>query len=126
MNIRGFGTGVHWNGNRNGRPKKVFHRDSFTDELFFKQKERISSIVDNLFVHAENNEPWAMKLVLEYFLTKPKNDDSGEPDNKINPLVAKVVDVLNEDELLLVRNVLANAVEREQLKKEESVDKDLL
>lgn len=71
----GFKSGKDWNGNRKGAPKKEFRRDDFTDELFLERKEDIRSVTERLFIHAKDDKPWAIKLVFEYFLTRPKNRD---------------------------------------------------
>ena len=82
VGVKGFQKGAAWNGNRNGAPKKQFHRDDFTDELFHKYKDRIDIVADRLTTYAIEGNPWAMKLVCDYFLTRPKNRDEFENTNQ--------------------------------------------
>lgn len=85
-----FKSGAEWKGNSNGRPKKSYCRDDFTDEIFLERKDDIRIVAEKLFVHAKNDSPWAIKLVLEYFLTRPKNKESAEESANNNELVDKL------------------------------------
>ena len=100
----GFKSGKDWKGNAKGAPKKEFRRDDFTDEIFTERKEDIRAVTDRLFFHAKTDQPWAIKLVFEYFLTRPKNrDDYG------NDLHANIVDKLAEipnDRLVEIQGIL--------------------
>lgn len=91
----GFKSGKEWNGNKKGAPKKEFRRDDFTEELFAESKDDIRKVKNRIIFHALNDEPWAIKLVCEYFLTKPKSRDDFETDVHAK-IVGKLVDLPNE------------------------------
>jgi hypothetical protein len=80
-NLIPFKSGADWKGNRYGRPKKKFLRDDITNTLFLNHKEDISKVVEQVFDNAKAGDPWAMKLVFEYFLTKPKVPDEPQEDD---------------------------------------------
>ncbi len=110
--IYAFKSGVEWKGNRNGRPKKVYCRDDFTDEIFLDRKEDIRVVAERLFVNAKDDKPWAIKLVLEYFLTRPKNKESAEDTANNNDLVEKLKTIPSA-KLVAIHKMLSEEIEGE-------------
>ena len=100
----GFKGGQNWNGNAKGRPKKVYSRDDFTNELFLESKDDIREIKNKIFAHAKNGDVWAMKLVWEYFLTKPKVKEEEEADH--NKAVVEGLTAISIEKLKRVQDIL--------------------
>lgn len=94
-----FKPGVAWNGNKLGRPKKNFSRDSFTDELFEESKDDLRDIKNLLMKCAKAGEPWAIKLAFEYFLTKATAASTPE-ELESKHLLIEAVKVMSDDRLL--------------------------
>jgi len=90
-----FKSGKEWNGNAKGAPKKQFRRDDFTDEIFLERKKDIKYVAERLFEQAKLDKPWAIKLVFEYFLTRPKNRDEFESDVHAS-IVGKLSEIPSE------------------------------
>lgn len=88
--LRPFNSGHDPRRNTQGRPKKNYKRDDFTDEIFSERKDDIKVVTERLFFHAKDDKPWAIKLVLEYFLTRPRNRESEEENANNNDLVEKL------------------------------------
>ncbi len=105
-----FKSGAEWKGNRNGRPKKAYYRDDFTDEIFLERKEDIKVVTERLFFHAKTDKPWAIKLVLEYFLTRPKNKESTEESANNNDLVEKLK-TMPSAKLIAIHKILAEEID---------------
>lgn len=101
---KGFKSGAQWNGNSKGAPKKEFRRDDFTEELFAESKDDIRAVKNRVIAHALNDQPWAIKLVCEYFMTKPKSRDDYESNVHAN-IVGKLSDMPN-DKLIQIQNML--------------------
>lgn len=65
--------------NPKGRPKGTFTISTFRKELVMHNKDNIKEVVDVTFVEAKLGKPWAIKLILEYFVGKQV--DWGDEDN---------------------------------------------
>lgn len=104
-----FKSGAEWKGNRNGRPKKTYSRDDFTDEIFLERKEDIKIVTERLFYHAKDDKPWAIKLVLEYFLTRPKNKESAEDTANNNDLVERLK-TIPSSKLIAIHKMLSEEI----------------
>ena len=107
-----FKSGAQWTGNAKGRPKKVYSRDDFTDEIFLERKEDIKEVAERLFVHAKSDQPWAIKLVLEYFLTRPKVRESEEEVANNNEMMEKV-SALPTAKLVAIHKMLSEEIDSE-------------
>lgn len=107
-----FKSGAEWKGNGNGRPKKAYSRDDFTDEIFLERKDDIKIVAERLFVHAKDDQPWAIKLVLEYFLTRPKNKETAEESANNNELVDKLK-TMPSAKLVAIHKMLSEEIEGE-------------
>ncbi len=110
--VAGFKSGAEWKGNRNGRPKKLYSRDDFTNELFLESKEDIRIIKERVFYHAKNDQPWAMKLVWEYFMTKPKIKEEEETGD--HSMAQSLAANLPADVLGQIRELILNSQEGEK------------
>jgi hypothetical protein len=111
-NLKPFKSGEEWNGNRIGRPKNNYKRDKFTDEIFEKHKGDIEKITQVLFEEAQERKPWAIKLVIEYFLTRPKNDESAEETANNNDLVEKLK-AIPSSKLVAIHKMLSEEINDE-------------
>ncbi len=111
-NLKGFRSGNEWNGNRNGRPKKIYLRDDFTDEIFQERKEDIRVVTERLFLNAKLDKPWAIKLVMEYFLTRPKNKQDPDQIANDNDIVDKLKS-LPSSKLITIQRMLIEEIEKE-------------
>lgn len=107
-----FKPGSQWTGNVKGRPKKAYSRDDFTDEIFLERKEDIREVAERLFVHAKSDKPWAIKLVLEYFLTRPKNKESAEETANNNDMVEKIKSIPTA-KLVAIHKMLSEEIDSE-------------
>ena len=112
-NLRPFKSGAEWNGNRVGRPKLHYKRDKFTDEIFEKHKENgnIEKVSDILFEEAiSERKPWAITLICQYFLTRPKNDEGVEESANNNDFVEKLKSIPS-DKLMAIHNMIIGEIE---------------
>lgn len=69
---RGFGSGADWKGNTHGRGPS--YRAKFTEEIFKNRKGDITEGVDEWFRQVKLGKSWAIKLLVETYLTKPNMD----------------------------------------------------
>lgn len=108
--LKSFKSGSQWSGNRSGRPKKTYHRDDFTNELFLERKEDIRVVTEKLFIQAKAEMPWAIKLVFEYFLTRPKNSDTEDDSMNHIDLVERLKEIPNT-KLIAIHKILSEESE---------------
>jgi hypothetical protein len=101
----GFKPGAAWTGNRNGRPKIKCKRDKLTLEIFEKHKGDIETIAQLLINQAKDEKPWAMKMVFEYFLTRPKNNEQQEEESA-NDSLGSLFENIPTDQLMIIQGIL--------------------
>lgn len=109
-NLKPFKSGGEWNGNSLGRPKQHYKRDKYTDEIFEKHKANgnIEKASDILFEEAiVERKPWALTLICQYFLTRPKNDEGIDEIANNNDLVEKMKGMPTE-KLMAFHKVIAD------------------
>jgi hypothetical protein len=114
-NLKPFKSGSEWNGNKVGRPKQQYKRDKYTDELFEKYKANgnIEKVSDILFEEAIiERKPWALTLICQYFLTRPKNDEGIEEIANNNDVVEKLK-TIPSDKLMAIHKMLSEEIERD-------------
>jgi len=114
-NLKPFKSGSEWSGNKLGRPKQHYKRDKYTDELFEKHKANgnIEKVVEVLFDEGiVERKPYALTLLCQYFLTRPKNDEGISDTANNNELVDEFKQV-SKDKLIAMRNILTEEIEGE-------------
>lgn len=110
--VKGFQSGANWRGNSNGRPKKPNFRDTFTEEFFKTNGIRVSNILKMIFEEAEERKPWAMKLIADYSLTRPKTPEP-EEDTDNNELIERLANKVKNAKLVELYDTLAEEIENE-------------
>lgn len=116
-NLKPFNKGHDPRRRIEGRPKKLYVRDKYTDELFNKHKENgdLEKAVAILFEEAVvERKPYALTLVCNIFLTRPKNDENvvSEEDDA-NDFTEKLKTIPKE-KLLAAHKILSEELEVEQ------------
>ncbi len=113
--LKPFKTGSEWAGNSLGRPKKHYKRDVYTDEIFEKHKlnGNIEKASDLIFEEAIiERKPWALTLICQYFLTRPKNDEGLDDTANNNDLVEKLKTIPSA-KLVAIHKMLSEEIEGE-------------
>lgn len=114
-NLKPFKSGSEWSGNRAGRPKQHYKRDKYTDEIFEKHKSNgnIEKVSDILFEEAIiERKPWALTLICQYFLTRPKNDEGIEETANNNDFVEKLK-TMPSDKLMAIHNMIKEEIDND-------------
>ncbi len=112
-NLTPFKSGKDWTGNRLGRPKNVLDRDRFTGEIMFDNQEDIKIIVQELFSQAKQGNLGAIKLVIEYALTRAKPKETEQEIANNNELVERLK-VMPSAKLIAIHNMIKGEMVDEQ------------